>query len=247
MKSPIPASLFNRKEKILFIIAIVLIILLAIGWWKFVHLDEAQAEAFLHRFPLQISALIFVGIYVFLTTFIWFGLGNFFRIAAVMVYGPYLSTLFFWAGEMINLVIMFSLSRKLGRRFVESKLKKHLARMDEATKDLSFSWLFFLRFFPVVPFRFMDLALGLTNISLGRYFLIAALASPVRIFWIQFFLSKGLQNIKDPMVLADYLVSDPVIFWINFLYLCGALVLFVVLTVRTTKRVRQTLKTKSGS
>lgn len=225
-----------RTDLVRLIIVGAVVVVLTVLWWTFVRLDERQAESFLHQFPVAVSGLIFVGIYVGLTTCIWFGLGNFLRIAAVMVYGPHLSTLLLWAGEMFNLLIMFNLSRKLGRRYVAGKLKGNLQRLDEATRDLSFGWLFFLRFFPVVPFRFLDLGLGLTQIPLRRYFLIAALASPIRIFWIQFFLSKGIQNIRDPFVLADYLTSDPVILWANVLYIGGTLVLITVLAGRMARR-----------
>ena len=54
----------------------------------------------------------------------------------------------------------------------------------EAEENVEFMKLFAFRSIPLIPFRFLDLAYGLTSIPFPKYFLVSAIASPVRIFWM---------------------------------------------------------------
>jgi uncharacterized membrane protein YdjX (TVP38/TMEM64 family) len=214
-----------------FIIFIILaIVFLSLG--KIFSFDTEPYRDYLSQFPLLLSGAIFIVLYCSLSFIIWIGPKDIFKIVGVAIYGPYLSTFLIWIAEMGNLLFLFSLSRRLGRAFVENKLKGRMHRVDQAIAETSYWWIIFLRSTPIVPFRFQDLGFGLTKISLRKYFTISALASPPRIFFLQFFLSLGLETIEDPRRLTAYLEAHPKIFLITFVYLLISLILLFVLRKR---------------
>jgi uncharacterized membrane protein YdjX (TVP38/TMEM64 family) len=221
----------NTFKALLFVF--VLILFFAIG--RYVTFDKEAFKAFFGNFPLGLSALIFIVSYVTLTFFIWLGPKDILRIVAAIIYGPYLSTALVWTGEMLNAAILFSLSRKLGRGFVESRIKGGFKRLDEAIAGKSFWGVFWLRFFPIVPFRFLDLGFGLTGISLKKYLSIAFLSSPLRIFIVQLFLSVGVETILDPERLALYFESHPIVAVLCYGYLGGAVIAMLIWKARVKK------------
>lgn len=103
------------------ILWILVILFLSAG--KFFHFDPQLYQNLLGHFPLWLSAVIFIVLCVGITTFIWVGPKDIFLIVAALLYGPYVSTLLVYIVEMISLPIFFMLSRKLGRGYVEKKLK----------------------------------------------------------------------------------------------------------------------------
>ncbi len=189
-----------------------------------VSFDQERIASFLGRLPLMLSSTIFVVLYVVLSFFIWIGPKDIFKIVGVVLYGPFLSTGLVYAAEMLNVVALFSLSRCLGRSFVESRLSGRMQQVDQTIADTSFLSIFFLRFFPVVPFRFLDLAFGLTKINLRKYLAIAALASPLRIFVVQLFLSLGWDIVANPQRFADYLMGYPQLLRLSMIYTAGSVI-----------------------
>ncbi len=140
--------------------------------------------------------------------------------------------MFIWIAEIINATILFHLSRKLGRGFVEDKLKGTLARLDEKIASSGFWGVFALRIVPLVPFRFLDLAAGLTKISFRNYLTAVIFASPLRIFWIQFILAAIGQQLLDNKSIGEvlptfihYLESNTFVFVWSFTYIVTAIFL----------------------
>ncbi len=177
-----------------------LIVLLFVCWLigRYIPFDIEFYKQFLAQYPLALSGLIFVVAYVIMTFFVWFS-KDLFRLAAAILFGAYWSTLFVWIAEMINLVILFHISRNLGREFVEQKFKlKPVVTAD----DGHYFWrVFALRIVPIIAFKFLDLGFGLTKISFRKYF-ISLIASPLRIFWVQFILAGvGDALFKDPLAM----------------------------------------------
>jgi len=205
-------------------LAFVFLIVLFFFTGRFLQIDQNNYQQFLQSFPLIPSAVVFVVLYVVVTFFVWLGPKDIFRIAAAVIFGAGLSTLLVWIGEMINAAVLFTLSRKLGREFVESKLKGGWQRLDQTIATTSVWWIFLLKLTPIVPFRFLDLGFGLTKISLKKYWIISALASPLRIFILQFFLSLGVQTVIDPNQLSDYLLAHPLAMNLTCVYMIGSLV-----------------------
>ena len=216
-----------KPRTIKFLLFVVLALLfLSLG--KVFSFDQAVFESFFRRFPIVPSSVIFVVLYVVLTFFIWLGPKDILRIVSALVYGPYLSTLLVWVAEAINVVVLFAMSRRLGRQYVEQKLKGRMARLDETVSHTGFWSIFFLKLTPIVPFRFLDLGFGLTSISLKKYWTISALATPLRIFYLQFLLALGLETVLNPDKLRAYFETNPLVMKLCFAYLVLSVVVMVV-------------------
>jgi len=190
--------------------------------------EQTAVESFFRRIPLVSSSIVFVVLYVVLTFFIWLGPKDIFRIVSALVYGPYLSTLLVWIAEAINVIVLFTMSRRLGRQYVEQKLKGRMAQLDETVSNTGFWSIFFLKLTPIVPFRFLDLGFGLTKISLKKYWMISALATPLRIFYLQFLLSLGLETVLNQDKMTAYLEANPLVMQLCFAYLVLSVVVMVV-------------------
>jgi len=102
---------------ILFLLIMVVFIVLGQAF----DLDAASLKERLVNYPLVLSGLIFLLLYVGLTSFCWVGPKDVLRIASALIYGPMVSTLFVWLGELGNATVMFHMSRFFGRGFVEEK------------------------------------------------------------------------------------------------------------------------------
>ena len=197
-----------------------LIILLFLCWQmgRRLPLDVDAYREWLSQFPLFISGFVFVVVYVVVTFFVFFA-NDLFRMMSAVLFGPYVSTVFVWAAEMMNLLVLFNLSRNLGREFVEQKFKWKEDRQELKAED-PFWGIFVIRVAPLVPFRFLDLGFGLTQISLKRYFVISLVSSPLRIFWVQFILAGvGDMIFKDPSVLVEYLSNNRIVFNFSLIYI----------------------------
>ncbi len=195
-------------------------------------LDLAGVEEFFRKVPLAIAGPCFVGAYVVVTLVVWFS-KDLFRIAGALVYGPYWSTLFLCVGELINAWIHFGLSRRLGRGWVESRLGRRYRTLDTRIGNLDFLWLLLFRATPLIPYRFLDLAAGLTSMRFRRYLAACVLATPPRVFWLQFILAGvGRTILTDPAAAGRYLEENPV----AFAWTCG----YVVLVILVAWRLRRT-------
>jgi len=197
-----------------------LIILLFLFWQmgRHIPLDLDSYRRWLAQFPLFISGFVFVAVYVVVTFFVFFA-NDLFRMMSAVLFGPAISTLFVLTAEMVNLVVLFHLSRNLGREFLEQKFKWKKDRPELKAED-PFWGIFIIRVAPLVPFRFLDLGFGLTKISFKRYFVISLLGSPLRIFWLQFILAgAGEMIFKNPGVVVEYLLENRMVVNWSFFYL----------------------------
>lgn len=223
----------NNKDKsrLKFLVLLVTVILLVVIG-RFFRIDFKGIEGHLRNFPLFYSGLIFVILYVIVTFFIWLA-KDVFRFMAAVLFGPYISTLFVWIAETVNAFILFYFSRLLGRSFVEESLKDRHNKLDKRLGEVSFPWLFLFRATPLVPFRFLDLACGLTKISFRRYLIAVILGSPLRIFWVQYALAgAGEALFKNPYALAEYISGNRPL----FLGSLGYFVLVIVVAIKIKRR-----------
>lgn len=208
---------------------LVLLIAVFLLWFigRNFSVEGKALEGVLGKLPLGISALLYIAFYVLVTFFIWFS-KDVFRLAAAIVFGPYISTLFIWVAEAINAFVLFHLARALGRDFVESKMRRRYSYLDDRLGKISFFWLFIFRAAPLIPFRFMDLASGVTDISFRRYFLAVVLGSPLRIFWLQYVLAGvGAALLKDPLIAAEFIAQNKFLSVLSFCYILLVIVLAV--------------------
>ena len=218
---------YNNKTK--FGLFIIIIFLLAASG-MFFQIDIERLQISLSKFPVLTAGFIFISLYVVVTFFIWLS-KDIFRITAALLFGPVLSTVFVFIAELINAFILFNFSRILGRGFVEERLKGNLRNLDEKLAQANFLWLFLFRTVPLIPFRFMDLAVGLTKISLCKYLVVSALGSGPRIFWLQYVLAAvGKGVFTKPEATVNYLMLNKPAFIFTFAYL--VLVIAVLIKLR---------------
>lgn len=219
----------RHKNKIKFLIFISAIILI---WYlgRSFHLDAEAIKNSLGKFPVLYSGIIFIILYVTVTFFIWLS-KDIFKLIAAVIFGAYISTLFIWLAEIINAFILFYLARYLGRNFVEKSLQGKDNNLDERLGKVGFLWLFLFRAVPLIPFRFLDLACGLTKISFRKYLTAVILGSSLRIFWVQYALSgAGEAVFKNPYALSEYLLGNRALFMLSLVYLI--LVVVVALKIK---------------
>ena len=216
----------NKIKLIIFIIAIILIYYMG----RFFPIDTQAIENSLRKFPLFYSGIIFILLYAVVTFFIWLS-KDIFKITAAILFGASLSALFILIAETVNAFILFYLARFLGRGFVENSLKGTQKNLDERLAKINFLWLFLFRAVPLIPFRFLDLATGLTNISFGRYLAAVVLGSPLRIFWVQYVLAGAGKSIfNNPWAASEYLMQNKPLFFLSLVYCM--LVILVALKIK---------------
>lgn len=215
-------SNYSIRIRFLFFIFIFLALWFINKSWYF---EQGQLEQLLNSIPLVYSALVYVISYVVVTFFLFFSKDIFWLLGA-LIFGPGLSAILIWFAELVNAVILFNLSRAFGRGYVEARLGlKETAGLGRRLAGLSFFWLFILRAVPLIPYRFLDLAAGLTPLSFRRYMLAAILGSPVKIFWMQYILAAvGRAAILNPKAVADYFSGHPKLLIFSLVY-----VVFVIM------------------
>lgn len=192
---------------------------------RYFKIDPERLKQLFIGASLVRAALIYLFLYVAVTFFLWLS-KDIFKFIAAVIFGPFLSTVLVFLAETINAAILFSLSRYLGKDFVDSLLKGASRSLQVKVSDESLWTLFTLRAVPLVPFRFLDLILGLTRIRLSRYLMIVVLASPPRIFWVQYVLSGlGEAAFKNPGLLINYLLDNRIAFIWSFAYLIAIIIL----------------------
>ncbi|HBR14226.1 MAG TPA: hypothetical protein DD723_01595 [Candidatus Omnitrophica bacterium] len=209
---------------------IVLLVIILLACWflgRYLHIDLEKYQEILLKYPPVLSGVIFVVLYVGLTSLILFGPKDILRIGAAVLFGPYRSTVLVWIGELGNAFVLFHLSRKLGREYVEAKFGFRNQDPDKIKKESGFLEIMALRINPLVPFRFMDLGFGLSSIGFKKYFAAIFLTSLIRVFWLQYILAGVGGNVfKDPSVVMNYLMAHPFI-------LVGSAVYFLAIFLMT--------------
>jgi len=206
------------KNRIKFLILILLLVFL---WYlaRYFHIDTEFLEKSISGFPHLYSWILYVVSYVIITFFIFFS-KDIFWVAGAVIFGAVLSTLLVTIAEIINVFILFHLTRYLGRNFVEHHLKKKSQGLDDRLANVNFFWLLIIRMVPLVPYRFLDLGAGLTKIHFRRYLTAVLLATPVRAFWVQYILAGVGKNVfNKPELLVSYLLQNKALFIFSFVYL----------------------------
>lgn len=212
----------------------IFIALIALLWLagKILPLDKDTIKNSLVRFPFILSCAIFVFSYVVVTFFIWFS-KDIFRFVSALLYGPYISTLLVFISETINAFILFNTARYLGRDFVEEFLRKSGGNLDRKLAGAGFPWLLIFRTVPLVPFRFLDVFTGLTDIPFRRYLWAVILGSPLRIFWLQYALAiAGEAVFTDTRRLSQLIVDNKFLLYLSLVYLVFVVVVFFKLKKR---------------
>lgn len=219
-----------------------LMAILGVCWYlgRVFDVDVAYYQDLLSRYPLALSGLIFVSLYVVTTTFIWFGPKDVLRISSAILFGVMVSTVFVWVGEMINAAVMFYLSRILGREYVQQRLGVKLQELDKMKDDSSLLGIVAWRINPLIPFRLMDLGYGLTRVSFTKYFFGIVIISFFRILWLQFILAGiGTSLFKDVTAMMDYFLDHPSVVYYSSLYFLAVVVVTLAAFIARSLRKRK--------
>jgi uncharacterized membrane protein YdjX (TVP38/TMEM64 family) len=211
---------------------LLLILVIALLWQagKFFKLDAEAIQKSLKGFPLILSGSLYVALYVVVTFFVFFS-KDVFWLSGALLFGPGWSTLFICVAETFNAFILFYLARTLGRAYVEKKLSSKYEDLDVRLGKISFLWLFIFRAAPLIPYRFMDLAAGLTSIRFKKYLAAVVLGSPLKMYWIQYVLfGVGSNILRNPYALVEYFVNNSFLMLVSFVYV--VLVILVVYKLR---------------
>jgi uncharacterized membrane protein YdjX (TVP38/TMEM64 family) len=218
-----------RHEIEFLMLAIAFLLIWLLG--RNLRIDSAGLSAGLGKFPLILSGLIYIILYVVVTFFIFFS-KDIFWIAGALLFGGPLSALFVSIAETVNAALLFHLARRFGRGFVEKMAEEKYKWLDEKLGRINFIWFFLFRAAPLIPYRFLDLAAGLTRLKFRKYLAAVILGSPVKIFWIQYILAAvGANILARPQALVDFFLTNQPLMLFSFLYLI--LVAAVVLKMKS--------------
>jgi len=232
-------------------IRFLLLIAFLAGLWflgRAFHIDIDQVHAWLARYPLWLSGFLFIAIYVGVTTFLWFGTIDFFRIMAALLFGPYVSAVLVYIGEIFNASILFMISRKLGREFVEQKFHLKEKDLHHTENNAGFWWALALKMNLLVPQRILDLGFGLTKLSFVKYLLAVVLGLPGRILLVQVFTAGvGVALFRENVtfedarqILLNYFVMHSGVFIFglaNFLVVIVLTIIAIVVSARGRRKV----------
>lgn len=90
-------------------------------------------------------------------------------LTAGLAFGPVIGFLAIMAGAMIGTTATFFISRRLGRGFVEKRLKGKFKSLDEALGSRGFATVLFFRIVPIVPYEALNYVSGLSKIRFRDY------------------------------------------------------------------------------
>ncbi len=92
-------------------------------------------------------------------------------LTAGLAFGPVIGFLGIMAGAMIGSAATFFIGRRLGRGFVEKRMKGKFKSLDEQLERRGFVTTLFFRLIPLVPYEVMNYAPGLSRIKFRDYWL----------------------------------------------------------------------------
>ncbi len=207
---------------------------IALLWYcgRYFHVTTALIQKSIQGHGQIFSSLVYVVLYVVVTFFVFFSKDAFY-IAGALLFGPWISTALVFISEALNAVILFYLARSLGRVFVERMFGDKYKRSQELLGKISFFWLFLFRATPLIPYRFLDLAAGLTTISLRKYMAAVIIGSPIKILLVQYTASALGENLfTDPTKIIEYFLSrqNQIVMFSSLVYI--VLVALVIFKIR---------------
>lgn len=189
---------------------------------------ENKLKEYINAIPPIYSWIIFIGLYVLGGVVIWY-LKDILKLVGAIAYGVYISTLLIYISEIIDCIILFYFSRKMGKEYMEAQLKGKFKNLYQKLGNINFVILILLRAIILIPYRVLDISMGLTNISFKKYFLAVILGSLPRIFIVQFFVIVLRGVSFDMQAFRDYANSNPHIFLFSFIYTILVIILGFIL------------------
>lgn len=201
-----------NKKLVFGILLIATIILLAVNFSQYLTLDNAKAQqlalnSFIGENFLFASISYFV-IYVGLTAFSVPG-ATVVTLLGAALFGFWYSLLLVSFASTIGATIAFLSSRYLLKDWVQARFGDKLSAINQGVEKDGAFYLFSLRLIPVFPFFLINLLMGLTPISIGRYYLTSQIGMlPGTAVYLnagtQLADINSLSGILSPTVLASF-------------------------------------------
>ncbi|EGQ7934622.1 TPA: TVP38/TMEM64 family protein [Vibrio vulnificus] len=201
-----------NKKLVFGILLIATIILLAVNFSQYLTLDNAKAQqlalnSFIEENFLFASISYFV-IYVGLTAFSIPG-ATVVTLLGAALFGFWYSLLLVSFASTIGATIAFLSSRYLLKDWVQARFGDKLSAINQGVEKDGAFYLFSLRLIPVFPFFLINLLMGLTPISIGRYYLTSQIGMlPGTAVYLnagtQLADINSLSGILSPTVLASF-------------------------------------------
>lgn len=202
--------------RIRLLIIAALIILLGIGFWlnlhQFITLENFQARqaelnAWVTADTLQAASTFFL-IYVAVTAVNIPGAAIMTLIGGAL-FGLIQGAIIVSFASTIGATLAFLLSRYLLRDFVEKRFSGAVQRVNKGIEADGPYYLFTLRLIPVFPFWLINLAMGLTRLRLGIYFLVSQIGMlPATIVYVnagkQIGQLESLAGILSPQLIGSF-------------------------------------------
>ncbi|POF60950.1 TVP38/TMEM64 family protein [Vibrio vulnificus] len=186
--------------------------LLAVNFSQYLTLDNAKAQqlalnSFIDENFLFASISYFV-IYVGLTAFSVPG-ATVVTLLGAALFGFWYSLLLVSFASTIGATIAFLSSRYLLKDWVQARFGDKLSAINQGVEKDGAFYLFSLRLIPVFPFFLINLLMGLTPISIGRYYLTSQIGMlPGTAVYLnagtQLADINSLSGILSPTVLASF-------------------------------------------
>lgn len=201
-----------NKKLILGLILLATIIFLGVNFGQYLTLENAKAQQeALNAFISQnfvFAAATYFFVYIAITAFSIPGAAVVTLLGAAL-FGFWTSLLLVSFASTIGATIAFLSSRYLLREWVQGKFGNKLGAINEGVeKDGSF-YLFSLRLIPVFPFFLINLLMGLTPMTIARFYLTSQVGMlPGTAVYLnagtQLATIDSLSGIVSPTVLASF-------------------------------------------
>ncbi|MDV6250637.1 TVP38/TMEM64 family protein [Vibrio sp. EA2] len=201
-----------NKKLVFGLILLLTIILLAVNFSQYFTLDNAKAQQealntyISERFVVAIT-LYFIA-YIAITAFSIPGAAVVTLLAAAL-FGFWASLVLVSFASTIGATLAFLSSRYLLRDWVQTKFAAKLSAINEGVKKDGSSYLLSLRLIPVFPFFLINLLMGLTPMSVGRFYITSQIGMlPGTAVYLnagtQLATIESLSDIVSPSVLASF-------------------------------------------
>jgi len=166
------------KKMILGIILVASIVLLAVNFGQYLTLENAKAQQALLNDYIEsnfvVAAATYFILYIMITAFSIPGAAVVTLLGAAL-FGFWTSLVLVSFASTIGATLAFLSSRFLLRDWVQGKFGDKLSTINQGVEKDGAFYLFSLRLIPVFPFFLINLLMGLTPISVGRYYLTSQL------------------------------------------------------------------------
>lgn len=202
------------KKLVFGLLLVATIILLTVYFGQYLTLDNAKAQqlALTHFIDenFLFASLSYFAIYVALTAFSVPG-ATVVTLLGAALFGFWYSLLLVSFASTIGATIAFLSSRYLLRDWVQTHFGDKLSAINQGIEKDGAFYLFSLRLIPVFPFFLINLLMGLTPISIGRYYLTSQLGMlPGTAVYLnagtQLAEINSLAGILSPTVLASFVL-----------------------------------------